>query len=332
MKINILKFLPLLAVLLLAIPSCKSDDDEDQTMAVYSITLDKSALEITVGKTATLKATISPENATYKTVKWTSSDETIAKVDSKGIVTAVKEGTATITAASEKYSNKTASCTITVKAATTEPTENPEPSAVLVTTITLNKTTTEITVGNNETLTVTEVLPSNATDKTVTWSSADNAIATVDENGKVTAVAAGRVKITATANDGSGIKGECEVTVKAAVHTLTLSGQYWAHIFNETTHDLEDVEGDCSFTIEYDEDDTWGDIVAKYDWIYTTSYAYAPSGTIIHFTYSTDKGDIQAELKHHNCSSDTYNLVDIDSKVSDLAADGYFLENWKDKH
>lgn len=212
MKINFLKFLPLFAALLLAIPSCKDDDEEDEQtseVAVSSVALDKTTLEITVGETVTLKATVSPENATDKTVKWTSSDETIAKVDSKGVVTAVKEGSVKITATSEKYSTQTASCTITVKAAT--------PSKVLVTSIALNKTATEITVGSDETLTVSKVLPEDATDKTYTWSSADEEIATVDQNGKVTAVAAGTVKITATANDGSEVKGECAVTVTAAL-------------------------------------------------------------------------------------------------------------------
>jgi hypothetical protein len=87
---------------------------------------------------------------------------------------------------------------------------------ILVMSITLNKTSTEITgVGGEETLSVTDVLPSNATDKTYTWSSSDSNIATVDPNGKVTAVAAGTATIYATANDGSNAQGACEVTVKA---------------------------------------------------------------------------------------------------------------------
>ncbi|MBQ3689141.1 MAG: Ig domain-containing protein [Bacteroidales bacterium] len=89
------------------------------------------------------------------------------------------------------------------------------PETIVVTGITLDKTTLEITVGETVTLTAT-VTPETATDKTVTWSSADESIATVDAEGKVTAVAVGTVKITATANDGSNVKAECEVTVKAA--------------------------------------------------------------------------------------------------------------------
>ncbi len=85
-----------------------------------------------------------------------------------------------------------------------------------VTAITLNKTATTIYTLNGtatETLSVTAVTPDEATDKTYTWSSDATGIATVDENGVVTAVAAGTAHIRATANDGSGVYGECTVTV-----------------------------------------------------------------------------------------------------------------------
>ena len=84
---------------------------------------------------------------------------------------------------------------------------------ILVTGITLNKTATTIVIGSTETLRVTAVTPDNANDKTVTWSSDKESVATVDANGKVTAVAAGTANITATANDGSGVSATCAVTV-----------------------------------------------------------------------------------------------------------------------
>ena len=85
-----------------------------------------------------------------------------------------------------------------------------------VTAITLNKTETSIKVGSTETLSVTAVAPDNATDKTYTWKTSDASKATVDQDGKVTAVAAGTVTIYAEANDGSGVKGSCTVTVTPA--------------------------------------------------------------------------------------------------------------------
>ena len=90
------------------------------------------------------------------------------------------------------------------------------PAKVPVTAITLNKTETSIKVGSTETLNVTAVAPDNATDKTYTWKTSDASKATVDQDGKVTAVAEGTVTIYAEANDGSGVKGNCTVTVTSA--------------------------------------------------------------------------------------------------------------------
>jgi hypothetical protein len=95
------------------------------------------------------------------------------------------------------------------------------PAATPVTAITLNKTETSIKVGATETLSVTAVAPDNATDKTYTWKTSDETKATVDQDGKVTAVAAGTVTIYAEANDGSGVKGNCTVTVTPATITVT---------------------------------------------------------------------------------------------------------------
>ena len=96
-----------------------------------------------------------------------------------------------------------------------------EQLSVPVTSITLNKTATSIKVGATETLSVTAVAPDNATDKTYTWKTSDESKATVDQDGKVTAVAAGTVTIYAEANDGSGVKGNCTVTVTPATITVT---------------------------------------------------------------------------------------------------------------
>ncbi len=95
---------------------------------------------------------------------------------------------------------KTATCKVKVE-------------AILVTSITLNKNEISFAVGSEETLTVDAILPENATDKTYSWSSSDETIATVDENGKVTAKALGTANITASANDGSGVSATCAVNV-----------------------------------------------------------------------------------------------------------------------
>ena len=112
-----------------------------------------------------------------------------------------------------------------------------EQLSVPVTSITLNKTATSIKVGATETLSVTAVAPDNATDKTYTWKTSDESKATVDQDGKVTAVAAGTVTIYAEANDGSGVKGNCTVTVTPATITVT-----W------NNNDITGTWGEDSFT------------------------------------------------------------------------------------
>ena len=180
-------------------------------VAVESITLDKSSLELTEGETATLTATVKPDNATNKTVTWTSSSSSIATVDQNGKITAVSEGTATITA---KAGDKTATCSVTVKKNT-----------VAVESVTLDKSSLELNEGETATLVAT-VKPDNATNKTVTWSSNKASVATVDASGKVTAVAEGSATITAKAGDKTAT---CTVTVKknvVAVESVTLDITY----------------------------------------------------------------------------------------------------------
>lgn len=168
---------------------------------VSSIKLNKTAQTIVAGKTAILTATISPSNATNKKVTWSSSNTEVVTVSAKGVVTAKKAGTANITAMAADGSKKSAVCAVTV----TQP----------VTDIKLSKTTQTIVAGKNATLTAS-VSPSNATNKNVTWTSSNTAVATVSAKGVVTAKKAGSAKITATVADGSGKSAFCTVTVTAA--------------------------------------------------------------------------------------------------------------------
>ena len=168
---------------------------------VTSVTLDKVSASLKAGETVTLTATVNPSDATDKTVTWSTSDAAVAMV-SNGVVTAVKVGVATITA---KAGDKTATCAITVV---------PTP----VTSVTLDQTAASLKIGETVTLTAT-VNPDDATDKTVTWSTSDESIATV-VNGVVTAMNVGTATITAKAGD---ITATCVVTVTPIeVISLTL--------------------------------------------------------------------------------------------------------------
>ena len=169
------------------------------SVEVTSVTLDKTALTLEIGKTDTLTATVLPDSASDKTVTWTSSDEGVAMVSAAGKVIGVAEGTAVITAAA---GGKSATCTVTVKAAVIEPTG-----------ITLDKTALTLEPGKTVTFTAT-VAPDNAADKTVTWSTSDDGVAMVSAAGKVIGVAEGKATITAKTVNGK--TAVCEVTVKKA--------------------------------------------------------------------------------------------------------------------
>ena len=163
---------------------------------VTGVTLNKTSTTIAVGASETLTATVTPDNATFKNVTWKSSNEAVATVDANGKVTGVKAGTATITVTTV-VGGETATCAVEV--------------ITSVTGVTLNKTTLKLTKGASETLTAT-VAPTNATNKKVTWTSSDPAVATVDASGKVTGVANGTATITVTTEDG-GHTATCAVEV-----------------------------------------------------------------------------------------------------------------------
>ena len=173
------------------------------TVPVSGVTLNKTALSLPVGGTETLTATVAPDNATNKNVTWSSDHESVATVDATGKVTAVGAGTATITVTTVDQS-KTATCEVTVTAA-----------PVPVSGVSLNKDSTSLTVGDTETLTAT-VKPEDATNKAVTWTSSNSTVATVDQNGVVTAVAPGTATITVTTQDGNHTD-TCTVTVRPDV-------------------------------------------------------------------------------------------------------------------
>ncbi len=167
---------------------------------VEGVTLNKTSLTIKEkGRTARLKATVTPADAQNRTLTWSSSNEAVATVSSDGIVTAIADGEAVIKVTTAN--GKEASCTVTVG----EP-EIPGPTPVSG--ITLDKDKLTLKVGESGTLKAT-VLPAEA-DQTVSWTSDAEGTATVDNNGKVTAVKEGTAKITASAGGKTAV---CNVTV-----------------------------------------------------------------------------------------------------------------------
>ena len=174
-------------------------EDEDKTNVSPEISLNKTNLVLEVGSSERLTASFNPPEAPNKGHTWTSSAANIATVDETGLVTAVAVGNAVITAQALD-GGKIASCNVQVVA-----------EVVHVTSITLTPASESIATGEQLQLTA-RVLPENATDKNVIWTSSNDAIATVDGTGQVTGIAAGSVVITATSNDGNK-QATCQLTV-----------------------------------------------------------------------------------------------------------------------
>lgn len=155
---------------------------------------------ITIGNTKKLSLQFSPSNS-FKNVKWTSSNPTIATVDSSGTVTALSLGKAHITATTQDGSNLSAICEVSVIDTSTP-----------VSKISLSKSTLSLLTGGSDTLTAI-LIPDNATNKQVTWSSSNPAIATVSAAGVINAITPGSVTITATTSDDSNLNATCNLTV-----------------------------------------------------------------------------------------------------------------------
>ena len=171
-------------------------EEEKQEEINYEISLNNTSASLREGEALQLVETITPDNTHTMAVTWESSNTAIATV-SNGYVTALKEGNVTITATLEN--GNSASCTISVAKKEVKP--------IL---INLNATYVTLRVGGTSQLTAT-VLPKESTNKTITWSSSNSNIVSVNSNGKITAKKKGRVVITAKAHNG--VKAECVVVV-----------------------------------------------------------------------------------------------------------------------
>ncbi|MEA4915358.1 MAG: Ig-like domain-containing protein [Christensenella sp.] len=178
--------------------SCVVTVNNIQILNVY---LDKSSLDLSEGDTAKVTATVYPSNATTSTLKWTSSNTSVATVDSKGnVIAGATKGYAIITASATDGSGKFAECVVLSK------------PKVRVTGITINYGTSLDLLANDSTYLKATILPANATVSTVAWSSSNTAVATVDPaTGLLKGLTLGEAIITATA-DGRSVAIKINVT------------------------------------------------------------------------------------------------------------------------
>lgn len=214
-----------------------SETPSSTTIAVTGVTITSAnnVRSIKEGETLQLTATVLPEGANQG-VTWTSSSETNATVSNTGLVTAVKAGNVTITATSTADTTKSATFSLVI-----EKGEDPLPTAITVT-----ASSKEVEVGGNLTLSVT-VTPENAKDA-VTWSSSDEAKATVSAAGVVRGIAEGEVTITATSKEAPTVKGSITLTVKPA--TAPTPTTDWSKLDYSTHDEFMEAENDTALKIK----------------------------------------------------------------------------------
>ena len=269
--------------------SSTSSTTNTQTAAnttVKKISISKTKLTLTVGKSSTIKL----NNATASKIKWSTSNKSVATVSSGGVVKAEKAGKVTITA---KYKGKSYKCAVTVKAKK----------------IKLNKTSFSLTVGKSTTLKL-----SNATASKVKWSTSNKKIATVSSKGVVKGKKAGKVTITATYKNK---KYKCTVTVKKSSMTQKQAfdklknylikkgekktGQY------ETQYYIMWTDGGIDYCVYYSNNNI-------YMQVYTYVNGYEDMAQFVRFNAS---GNAYAEYGKYNNGSNVFG-ASADFKKSSL--------------
>lgn len=181
-----------------------------EEITISNFELNKTELQLRIGETQQLIGIVTPEDAATMPVEWSSSNEAVVTVDDNGLVTAIAEGSATVTGT---IMNKVATCNVTVS--------SPEAEGIQ-----LNKIEMELAIGSAETLEAT-LTPEGADVSKIVWLSSNDDIATVSADGEVTGVSLGEAEIYAAVGE---LKATCKVTViPAAVESMTL---------NHTTYEM----------------------------------------------------------------------------------------------
>lgn len=284
---------------------------------VSSVKLSDTSKQLEVGNKFQLKATVLPVKASVKSVSYQTSNKAIAEVTSSGVVTAKSAGSAVITVVSKDGTNKKAVCRVQVsnkQQSTTqtptkdEPKEEPKDTTIKTTGVSLNKQSLTFYSNSVPQQLEASVKPENATNKQVIWSSEDESIATVSDNGVVTPskTKEGTTTITATAADKSGAKATCEVKVIAGMQVT--SAQQLREILNgsetyKLIHFQTDEKGEINIP-EPDKKDKLKDTVLEID---------APNATLTNYAQFK-------EVKIISISKDTY-IEHADNTLTILAED-----------
>lgn len=196
---------------LIFLSACSSDSEsvvEAKDILVSTIVINGSNIED--GTTKQLTAVVLPNNAKNKSVTWSTSNESIAVVSATGLLTAIENGTVTVTAVAQDASGVSAEKTLTVSGVT-----GPK---VFVESISVSGNT-DISDGSSQQFSA-QVLPSDATDMTVVWSVSDDSVASIDSSGLLTPKKNGTIKVIASSIDGSQITGELDIQISGISLTI----------------------------------------------------------------------------------------------------------------
>lgn len=239
----------------------------DTVIKIETINICNSNGEITLKPDAKFKVEVEvlPKNASNKMLKWESDKKSVATVDNDGTIRGKDIGYCTISVTSTDGGN-VAPKKINVHV------QKPEPPVVKTTSVVLDKSNITMNVGDQKTVRAT-VFPANASNKTIKWDSSDKSIATVN-NGRIVGVGVGNCIITASSTDGSQIKVECSVRVKASSKdTLDLGyATYKGKIQNgkPTEGGIITFKRDCTWYVKGGIRDLWkfskGDQIKIYNY------------------------------------------------------------------
>lgn len=169
---------------------------------VSHISLSKTETQIEINQTLQLDAYLLPENATNSNVNWNSMNESIAVINSMGLVVGISEGWTNITATTMDGSSLSASCLVHVIA-----------PSIWARSLTLDTKALDLILGEKVTLAAT-LQPSNVSSDRLLWTSSDESIVNVDSTGTVTALTIGNATVIVSTTDGSEISDSCQITVK----------------------------------------------------------------------------------------------------------------------
>lgn len=267
---------------------------------VQSIALSENEMSLYLGESKTLKASVLPLDADDQTYSYISSDESVATVNSSGKVTALKAGSAVISCRSNDGSNVTASCLITVRQYIKE----------------ISLSESDITIPAGTTYQIDSVvLPEDATNKALSYSSANSSVAAVTDSGLISAAAAGSTTITVSSLDGSDRKATCKVTVIQPIESIRLNGNsYQLYVGDIVKLSYEINPSDCTNqdVMFISSDDRIADI-SRYGKV--TAKAY---GSCVIRIISEENSQIYAECEITVTEKD---VINVDTKTDQLRTD-----------